>query len=831
MARPIPRPPVGQKSFPIAAGVGLALISTACLGRPSRSEVPLAQVVHAVPALPGGRPPLFWALGGGRLGAGVLAEGGRALAWYARPYESAGPWRAQILRFPRAMPGAQAVVAADGILLFEGRASSSNGRATLWLRATGSPSLFVLPEIPGGARITAAASLGDAVYAAAAPAGLRAPPKLYRVRLPSGGSAAQWQDLGPPPNLAQVRAIAVQRLDERPVLFLVGPPRSPPKSAPRVAVISFGPGERRWRIWSEAPPSGSPCAAAPWGIASLCVLAAPAAADAPPELQMLNTATGAWLGPLAIPAAGRPVMAAGAGTSLTTLVVAPAGRAELVTSTYQPRLRGLRAGDYAVLALFLAGLIAIGCVQSRKSRSAEGYFRGRRSIPWLAAGLSVVATRLTATSFIAIPAKSFATNWQYALVPLTNLVGAFLVTRYFVRFFVRLDVTSAYEYLEKRFSPLVRVVGSLNYLLYELSRIGILILVPAVAFSSVVRADLYETILGIGLVVTAYTVAGGLAGIIWADVFQMAVKIIGLLVAAVYVFSVSLGGGLDPLREALRAGKLQLVNWHLDFTRDTFWVFALFWISDGLRSYVADQTIIQRFVSTRDERTASRSIWTSAIVGTLVTWLFLAIGTGLYLFYVGHPARFDVPMSRPDAVFPWFIAFELPPGMSGLLIVALLASAMSSLDGALNSSSTVIVTDFYRRYGSRPNDRTAVRLGRILTAVVGLFATVVSLMLAHLAARSLFDDMLAVVGLLGGGLGGVFLLGMLTTRVGAASVLVGFAASIVVQYYVSVHTSLNLLTYMFSGMASCMAAGYLASFLLPEGKSLAGLTVHTCDPR
>ena len=139
----------------------------------------------------------------------------------------------------------------------------------------------------------------------------------------------------------------------------------------------------------------------------------------------------------------------------------------------------------------------------------------------------------------------------------------------------------------------------------------------------------------------------------------------------------------------------------------------------------------------------------------------------------------------------------------------------------------MIVTDFYRRFSAQPTDRKALRLGRVLTVVIGLGVTTLAWLMTGMASKSLFDQTLSVIGLLGGGLGGLFLLGMLTTRTGAGSALVGFVCSAGVQYYVSQSTSLNLLTYMFTGMVSCFVAGYLASLALPERKVLTGLTIHT----
>ncbi len=442
-----------------------------------------------------------------------------------------------------------------------------------------------------------------------------------------------------------------------------------------------------------------------------------------------------------------------------------------------------------------------------------------------------MATRLSATSFVATAAKAFATNLQYAMIPLTNLFGALIMNRWFVKFFVRLNITSGYEYLEKRFSPLVRTVGSINFLLFEVVRIGLLIVVPAVVLSAVARFDLFATILVIGTVATFYTVLGGIKGVVWADAFQILVKVVGLFIALIAVFLLIRGDLSEMAGVAWSEGKLRVIDWSWDLTRDTIWVFLLFWITDGLKSYVANQTIIQQFISTRDERTAKQTILTSAILGIAVTWLLLLIGVGLFLYYRQHPERFDLMIDKPDGVFPWFIVFELPPGVVGILIAALIAAAMSSLDQALLSSSTLMVIDFYRRFFPKASDISALRMGRYLTLAMGIFATAAALYMSGLAVKSLIDQTLRLIGLFGGGLGGLFLLGMLTTRASATSALCGLAASAGVQYWVSNYTSLHLLTYMFTGMTSCLVIGYLLGFVFPERKTLDGLTVHTTPTR
>lgn len=750
------------------------------------------------------------------LGGTEAGRAGASRAWLYDP--GARQWTPGAKPLPPIDPDALLWSAAG--CLFPG---ANTGEGPHWL-PSGAGDAVALPPLPAavaGARITAVTASGGRLYLALE-SRAASPPRLYAIDLQ--GPEAAWADCGEiAAGIGHVTTLVGQSNGERPHVFAFGQGSAGP------ALAAFEPQRGTWRTMPSPPPEVNRSCIAPIGIAHLYAFGPSANGGEGTVLRVFNTVTRVWAEPYPLPpSTARTIAATGSGTRMHALAWEPNGAARLVTVDYLMRAQGLHPADYGVILLFVVGLATMGVINSRRFRSSESYFRGGRKIPWLAAGLSVVATGQSATSFISLPARAFATNLQFTMLPLTNVFGALIMSRYFVRFFVRLNITSAYEYLQVRFSPLVHTVGSINYLAYELARISLLILVPAVAVSAVTKIDISTAILLMGAVATLYTTTGGLEGVVWADVVQILVKISAILLVLVLIFAQLEGSLLDLAGVAWREGKLKVIDWSFDLTRDSIWALILFWLTDGLKSYVANQTIIQRFISTRDERTAQRSIRASAVAGTLIFWTFMLVGTGLFLFYQQNPGRLDLTMDKPDAVFPWFIVFELPPGVAGFLITALITAALSSLYGALNSTSTVMVTDFYRRFAAQPTDAGALRLGRWLTLTVGLVATGLSLLLAGLASRSLVEQTLSVIGLFGGGLGGLFLVGMLTTRVSARAALTGFVVSAMVQYVVSRHTPLHWLTYMFTGMGSCFAAAWLASFIWPEKKSLEGLTVHTC---
>ena len=488
---------------------------------------------------------------------------------------------------------------------------------------------------------------------------------------------------------------------------------------------------------------------------------------------------------------------------------------------------GLATIDYLALGGYFVFLIFLGFFFSKREKSTDDYFRGGKRVIWYAAGLSIVATKLSAVSYMALPAKSFDTDWLYILLPIGSLAAAWFVGKLVIPFYCRLNITTVYEYLEARFNLSVRIVGSLSFLVYEIARMGILFLLPSIALAVVTDLNVFACIAIMGVIATAYTLLGGVEAVIWTDFAQVLVMIGGALLAILLVVLRVPGGAPEILATAADAGKLRAFDWNLDLTTATVWVFFLQWVG-GFKNYIANQTLVQRYISTRDERQAARSVWLAGFIGVLTSWILIAVGTAIDGYYRAFPDRLDTSMGTPDEIFPSFIVNEMPVGIAGLLIAAIFSAAMSSLDSAINSSSAVIVTDLQRRLRPPRTEHAYLVLGRALTGVLGIFGTAVALFLATFEIRSLFDKTMEFFGLFGGSLGGVFLLGVLTTRTNSTGVLIGFFASVIIQYLVKMHTPIHFFVYIFTGMASCYLIGYAASLAFPGKKrSLQGLTIFT----
>ena len=288
------------------------------------------------------------------------------------------------------------------------------------------------------------------------------------------------------------------------------------------------------------------------------------------------------------------------------------------------------------------------------------------------------------------------------------------------------------------------------------------------------------------------------------------------------------GGAGTVIQEAAVQGKFfQTVPWTWDLALASGWVIMLGGIFVNLFSYTASQDIVQRYVTTPDRRTAARAIWTNAVVAVPAQAVFFAIGTALFVFYRHHPERLD-PAVPTDGIFPLFIVNELPAGVAGLIVAGIFAAAQSTLAGSLNSIATVWVTDFHRRLRPRTSDAACLRLARWVTAVVGLAGTGLAVVLAHADVRSLWEIFIAVLGLFGGTISGLFLLGVFSRRAHGTGALVGASGSVVLVAYAYLSGALVFWWYSVVGVVSCVVLGWAASLLLP-GPRMApeGTTIHT----
>ena len=483
--------------------------------------------------------------------------------------------------------------------------------------------------------------------------------------------------------------------------------------------------------------------------------------------------------------------------------------------------------DYTLLGIYLAALVVMGIYFSRREKSTEDYFLAGRRIPWWAAGVSLFGTQLSAITFMAVPAKVYATDWTYLVNTLAIVLVAPLVIYFYLPFYRRLNLTTAYEYLERRFNGLTRMLASAAFILFQLGRMAIVLYLPAMALSTVTGVNVYICILVMGVLSTIYTVLGGIEAVVWTDVLQVFVLLGGALFSlAIMIFH--LEGGVEAIWTiGMADDKFRLANLTWDYTTTALWIMIVGNLFINLVTYTSDQVVVQRYLTTKDEKAAARSIWTNAIITAPTALVWFALGSALYAFYKTQPELLN-PSTANDSIFPYFIAQQLPSGVTGLVIAALFAASMSSLDSSLNSVSTVIVTDFYRRFRPNASDHRCLNLARWLTTVLGTLATGAAVMMAGYEILSLWDFFNVLVGLLSSSMAGMFVLGMFTRRTNSTGAVAGFVAGAVAVYLVQNYTAVNFFLYAMVGLLTSCAVGYAVSLVTRSRPTdLNELTVYT----
>jgi len=441
--------------------------------------------------------------------------------------------------------------------------------------------------------------------------------------------------------------------------------------------------------------------------------------------------------------------------------------------------------DVAILILYGCVVIGMGVYYTRKSRTAEQFMVADHSIPAWAAGLAVMSTYTSSISYIATPGKAFDSNWHPIIFSLCIIPVAYLACRFAVPYYRKMRLISVYSFLEEKLGAWGRVYAALSFLLYIIGRVAVILYLVGLLLSTFVSCNIVALIVIIGLVTILYTLLGGMEAVIWTDVVQSAIMIAGILFCAVFLSYRVFSGPQPLINAAVEQGKFSFGSWKLSLSSQavlsdrTIWVMIIFGVTENLRNLLADQNFVQKYCSVPDERQAKRSIWIAMLIYIPLTALFLYIGTTLFALYSGSDELAMAGVTKGDEVFPYFIATRVPIAMKGLVIAAILAAAMSTIDSALNSSATVLLLDFYKRYFN-PNigERASLLFLRSATVVWGALGT--SFAVWMIRASSALDVWWQISGIFGGGMLGLFLLSLLNVRLRLWQGLVSIGASIIV---------------------------------------------------
>jgi SSS family transporter len=483
---------------------------------------------------------------------------------------------------------------------------------------------------------------------------------------------------------------------------------------------------------------------------------------------------------------------------------------------------GLNTLDLVVIGCYLAGVTLFGLRFSSGQQTLKGYFLADNAIPWWAISLSIVAAETSTLTVISVPGLAYDKDFSFLQLVMGYLIGRVVVSFVLIPQYFRGELVTAYQLIERRFGQRLRSLTAAVFLVTRAAAEGVRVFAVAI----VVRVALGGLLTGVSdferdlvaiAIVTAltllYTLKGGLKAAIWTDVMQQTVYVAGTIVGLVTILHLVPGGWTTVREVAGHAGKFRVFDFKLDWTtKYTLWSGVIGGTFLTTASHGTDQLIVQRLLAARSERQAQVALLSSGVVVFFQFSLFLMIGAMLYVFYRIYPPA--AAFTRTDTIFPVFIVSHMPHGVSGLLIAAILAAAMSNLSAALNSLSSTSMVDFYIRLRPLTSEIRRIWLSRAAMVVWALVLFGLALLARH--GGRVIEVGLTIASIAYGGMLGVFLLGVLTRRASEGGAMMGMICGLALNLYLWLFTSVAFTWYVVLGSVATFAVGYAASLALGQ---------------
>lgn len=442
--------------------------------------------------------------------------------------------------------------------------------------------------------------------------------------------------------------------------------------------------------------------------------------------------------------------------------------------------------DIIIFLTYTIGIALFGSSFFKKSRTSSSFTLGNNDIPRWVVTMSIFATFVSSISYIALPGKAFQSNWNAFAFSLSLPIASVIAAKYFVPLYRKINSPSAYTFMEQRFGPWARIYVSLCYLLTQFMRIGTILYLLALTLNAVTGWDLATIIVFTGLIVAIYSMLGGISAVLWTDAIQGVILITGALACAAYIlFSMPEGPG-QVFTIAVENKKFGLGSFDMDLSKPTFWVVLVYGIFINIQNYGIDQNYVQRYMASKTEKDAKRSVLIGGLIYVPVSALFLFIGTALFAYY---DSVASLPMelqdvSKSDRVFPHFIVNVLPVGLSGLLVASIFAAGMSTISTSFNSSATVFLTDYYNKYfkktASNKESLRVLYISSLIISVVGI-----AIAIAMINVKSALDAWWMLASVFSGGMLGLFLLAVFSKNKNVVGAIVGVTIGLTLILWLS----------------------------------------------
>jgi len=475
---------------------------------------------------------------------------------------------------------------------------------------------------------------------------------------------------------------------------------------------------------------------------------------------------------------------------------------------------GLDKLDLGIIALYLAGITLFGLRFRKRQRTLRDYFLADRNIPWWAIALSIVAAETSTLTIISIPGLAYDTNLTFLQVVLGYLVGRVIISFVLLPHYFRGELYTAYELIERRFGRKLRSLTAGLFLLTRAAAEGVRVYAVSIVVAIALGTGEIASIAIITGLTLIYTFEGGLAAVIWTDVVQTFIYVGGTLVGVFTILHLVPGGWSTIHTMAESAGKLRVFDFSPDFWKPyTFWAGLVGGAFLTTASHGTDQLIVQRLLAARSQRQSVTALLSSGLAILFQFALFLLVGVMLFAFYHVSSSTFG----KADRIYPTFIVSQMPHGISGLLIAAILAAAMSNLSAALNSLSSTTIIDFYLQRHPQLDERRRVQLSRLATLLWAVLLLGLAVLSLHRVGR-VVEVGLQIASVAYGALLGVFLLGVLTRRANQNGAMVGMLCGFLIELYIWLGTRVPWTWYVAIGTIVTFVVGYTASFVFQNNE-------------
>lgn len=436
--------------------------------------------------------------------------------------------------------------------------------------------------------------------------------------------------------------------------------------------------------------------------------------------------------------------------------------------------------DYGIIIAVLLITLYFGLKYAKNQKTTEAYFSAKGRVPSWAIGMSLLATLISSVTFLGYPAEGYSHNWillvQGLMVPIVLLGTVWFI----VPLYRKVIGLSTYEYFEKRFGSFARYYSSIAFVLRQFSGMGTVLYLLAVALSSMTNISTYWVIIVVGLIIVTVNLLGGIEAVIWLDVFQgFMLFASGILCLLVIIFSVN-GGLPEVWRVATENGRTGFGPYDLDFTRLTFVVMAINGAFYAIQKYGTDQTVIQRYLTAKSDKSAIRASLLGILLTVPVWSLFMFIGTALFVYYTQKSLPDDI---GPNSVFPYFIMSELPMGVVGFILAAMISAAICSLSADLNSLAAVGIEDYYKKIKPNSVDNEYLVASRWMVAISGLISVIIGFVYVHLGSESILGIIFTLYAIFSGGIVGIFLLGVFSSRANRQGLNIAIIVCIIFTAY------------------------------------------------